>query len=258
MEKNKIFAVDGDIVAYRCSAVCDGTYEGAVKSLIDECLINIATESKISYMRIYISGDNNFRYKVAKTKPYKGNRATLKRPEFLEAAKEHLISEYKAKLIDGYEADDAIATDMTVNDAIHCGIDKDIKQIPGMHYNYVKNIWEEISWEEATMLLYRQILTGDSSDNIPGLPLIGPAKAKKIIYDPNNAMKSATEFYHEYCPKKLPDIDPGTYFMEQALLVKLTTDVDLDFNNTVRIKQVSKPKQFQKTKKSKTDKRLML
>ena len=62
-----------------------------------------------------------------------------------------------------------------------CGIDKDLLQIPGHHYNYGKDTWKLINEEEALHNLYLQCLTGDATDNIPGLKGIGPKKAEKIL-----------------------------------------------------------------------------
>lgn len=138
-EKEQVFAVDGDTLAYRTAAVCNDHFEGACYAIIKSTLRDIATDTGITKMRIYLSGSNNFRYAVGKTKPYKGNRATMVKPQFLQACRDHLVELYNAQVIDGFEADDAIATDMVNNSAIHCGVDKDIFQIAGRHYNYVKD-----------------------------------------------------------------------------------------------------------------------
>ena len=61
------------------------------------------------------------------------------------------------------------------------GIDKDLKQIPGNHYNFNKQLHEFVDDDNANLNLMLQCLTGDTSDNIPGLKGIGPAKASKIL-----------------------------------------------------------------------------
>jgi 5'-3' exonuclease len=53
--------------------------------------------------------------------------------------------------------------------------------IPGRHYNFVKNQHINISYEEGIKRFYMQLLTGDSTDNIPGLPKVGPKTAEKIL-----------------------------------------------------------------------------
>lgn len=233
--KPNILAVDGDIIAYRIAAVAEEDFEGACKELLDNQLVNIATKSKVSDMRIYISDDFNFRHKIAVTRPYKGNRINIKRPRFLEFCKSYLINEYKAIKVANYEADDAIATDMVVTGSAHCGIDKDIKQILGHHYNYVEDIWEYVSPDQACINLYRQILMGDSSDNIPGLPRVGIKTAEKIIYQAHTALEDAIDCYEEVCAVKMLDVDPKEYMLEQTRLVSLITEVQLDFKNNIII-----------------------
>jgi len=213
-------------MAYRTAAVCEEHFEGSCNDILNTTLKNIATNTGVTKMRIYLSGNNNFRYDVGVTKPYKGNRATMVKPKYLDHCKQYLIDNYNAIRVHGYEADDGIATDMATNGAAHCGIDKDILQVPGLHYNYVKEEWKKVSVEESIITLYRQVLMGDNSDNIPGLPRIGEAKAAKAITDYKTAKEDALDFYKEVCADKLPDIDYMEYFVEQFKLVKMVTDID--------------------------------
>ena len=231
--ENDVLAVDGDIIAYRTAAVCEEDFEGACASIIDSTLKEISTSTGVNNMRIYLSGRDNFRYAVGKTKPYKGNRATMVRPRFLDYCKKYLVEKYKAFECHGYEADDGIATDMTINGAIHCGIDKDILQIAGRHYNYVNKEWQEVDEEQAVITLYRQVLMGDASDNVPGLPRVGAKTAEKIILDPITAHDDAIAYYHEVCSDKMPDVNPDEYFNEQFSLIQMVTSANVTFDHTV-------------------------
>lgn len=238
----QVLAVDGDILAYRTAAVCETHFEGACDAIIDSTLKRIATQSGISLMRIYLSGADNFRYEVGKTKPYKGNRATMVHPQFLQHCKSYLETKYNAIRVHGYEADDGIATDMTINGAIHCGIDKDMLQIPGRHFNYVKadeqklnEAWVTIDEEDAQLILYRQILMGDNSDNVPGLPGVGEKKAEGYVTNAVEAKEQAEQAYKMVVPAKLPGTDPLEYFKEQSTLITMVTNVPLKFDNTVYI-----------------------
>lgn len=228
----KVFAVDGDIIAYRSAAVCENEFEGAAESIIRTTLRDIATETGVTHMRIYLSGRNNFRYDVGVTKPYKGNRATMVKPQYLDHCKKYLAETYGAICIDTFEADDLIATDMTVNGAIHCGIDKDLLQIAGTHYNYVKKEFVTISADEAILRLYRQILQGDTSDNIPGLPRIGEKKAADAIQDPKTAKEDCMAMY-ENLASAIPEVENWMiYLAEQTKLISMVTDVSMKFDNT--------------------------
>jgi 5'-3' exonuclease len=86
----------------------------------------------------------------------------------------------------GMEADDCLriwATQAAAagDDFIICSIDKDLKCIPGRHYNLKHNTFSTVSEFEAMKLFYEQLLKGDSSDNIPGLPGIGDVRAAKML-----------------------------------------------------------------------------
>jgi len=229
LKKDKVLAVDGDTLAYRTAAVCETHFEGAAYPIILSTLKEIVAETGVTNLRIYLSGKSNFRYNLAKTKPYKGNRTTMVKPQYLQSTRDHLIEAYNAFVVEGFEADDAIATDMTVNGAIHCGVDKDILQIPGLHYNYVKKEWIEISPEEAELTLYRQILMGDSSDNIPGLPRVGEKKAFDAIQCVETAYDDCLAMYEQVVRMSLPGVNHLEYMAEQIGLVKMRTDVPLIF-----------------------------
>lgn len=227
--KERVLAVDGDTLAYRTAAVCETHFEGAAYAIIKSTLKDIVAETQITKLRIYLSGSNNFRYEIGKTKPYKGNRATMVKPRFLPAVREHLVNEYKALVVDGFEADDAIATDMVKNGAIHCGVDKDILQVPGSHYNYVKKEWIHVNEGDAILTLYRQILMGDASDNVPGLPRVGEKKAFDSIQCVETAEEDALRMYEQVVRMSLPGVDYKEYFAEQSALVTMRTDVPLLF-----------------------------
>lgn len=235
-QKQQIFAVDGDTLAYRTAAVCENHFEGACSAILKSTLRDIVTDTQITNLRIYLSGADNFRYKIAKTKPYKGNRDTMVKPAFLQYCREFLINEMQAIVVNGFEADDAIATDMVINGAIHCGVDKDIFQIPGRHYNYVKKEWREITQEEAILLLYRQILMGDASDNVPGLPRIGEAKAAAAIQSWETAELDAIRFYEDVVRDKMQGVNHMEYFQEQFNLISMVRDVPLDFSKVLILK----------------------
>ena len=87
------------------------------------------------------TGSGNFRYEVAKTVPYKGNRKDMKRPKHLEELKKH-IKRLGAVEVEGIEADDAVAIELFKDPEkyIIVHVDKDLDQLPGVHYNPVKDL----------------------------------------------------------------------------------------------------------------------
>lgn len=132
-----------------------------------------------------VKGTDNFRKKLSPD--YKANRPTLDDDirEKLNYLHKHAVSK-GARQADGMEADDLVsiwAHESRDHDEqyVICGIDKDLLQIPGNHYNYSKDTWQFIDDDEAHLKLMLQCLTGDNADNIVGLKGIGPKKAEKIL-----------------------------------------------------------------------------
>ena len=67
------------------------------------------------------------------------------------------------------------------DDYIVCSIDKDLKCIPGLHYNMKHNNFFEISEEDSLRFYYEQLLKGDSTDGVPGLPGVGDVYSKQYL-----------------------------------------------------------------------------
>lgn len=160
--------------------------------------------------RIFLSGSNNFREELAAEMPYKGNRWSKEkrdsmraegkwiewldatedkfretpRPTHENAALEYLIKHCGAEVVEGMEADDAMGI-CQASDTCIVSIDKDLKMIPGWHQNLddLDEDPEYISEEEAIYNYYRQILTGDRTDNIPGIKGIANKTADKLLAD---------------------------------------------------------------------------
>jgi 5'-3' exonuclease len=68
-----------------------------------------------------------------------------------------------------------------MGERIVCSPDKDLRQIPGKLYDYHKGIMEEISEQEAVHNLRMQMLCGDVTDNVKGIPGMGDVKATKYL-----------------------------------------------------------------------------
>ena len=58
---------------------------------------------------LFLTGKQNFRFDVAVTAPYKGNRKDVKKPKHLPLLREYLQTAWGASVSDGQEADDDIA-----------------------------------------------------------------------------------------------------------------------------------------------------
>lgn len=178
--------IDGDIICYRTVFSKEAESVEDCLSIADQYVRNICNKASNDLMDyvVYLTGKNNFRHQVAVTQPYKGNRPAEK-PENLEAIRQHLLSNHPSDLSEGEEADDRIAIAATemLGTAVICSIDKDFDQVPGWHYNFVKDEKYWVSEQEGLFFFYTQVLTGDRADNIPGIKGFGPVKAKKALKD---------------------------------------------------------------------------
>ena len=180
--------IDGDIVQYRCAWASNNDPLGIAIARTDEMIDLILTDTKADQFLIYMSDDytNNFRYQIDPT--YKANRKDVARPVWYKEIKDHLFEKWNAELSLGMEADDSLGITQTFHQEVSndvptviCSIDKDLLQIPGNHYNFVKKEWAEVGYIDGTRQLYLQLLIGDTSDNVKGVNRIGPVKAGKLL-----------------------------------------------------------------------------
>lgn len=156
----------------------------------------------------------NFRVDTAKAKPYKGTRKQEK-PFHFHNLRAYMLSEYDCIVANGMEADDLICVHMTEyrkdtvwsggkpedTSVICCTRDKDLRMCPGWHYGWKCGKQEQFGPEFVDELGYleissssprkikgtglkfffSQLITGDTVDNIPGLPKRGPVFAYDLL-----------------------------------------------------------------------------
>lgn len=173
-----ICLVDGDIVAFRCAAASENDSFNVACLRADDMMRKILTACDTDQYRAFLSGGDNFRYKIDPS--YKANRKDKVDPRWREDLKEFLVLEWGAEVTDGIEADDALGIHQN-EDTIICSIDKDLLQIAGKHYNFVKDEFQEVTELQGLQWFYQQMLIGDTSDNIVGVKGIGKVKAEKAI-----------------------------------------------------------------------------
>lgn len=181
-----IALIDADVVAYRIAFGCQDEPEKVAIAKVSEFLEELVfTYTDVDDCEGYLTGKQNYRFDIAKTAPYKGTRVSEK-PKHLGIIRQYMIDAWAFSVQEYQEADDAIgirAYSLGEEDYVICSIDKDLDNIRGKHYNFVKNEHYTITEEVAIKNFYRQVLTGDRVDNVPGLAGIGPKKADKILKD---------------------------------------------------------------------------
>ena len=188
--------IDMDVIVYRSGyAAKNGDYLMNVE-YADNILFSIFDRFGTDDCQGYLSGPTNFRYEVATMKPYKGNRDTSNRPKFYKEIREYMADHWGGVFVEGMEADDAMGLAQN-DDTVICSIDKDLKIIPGRNYNFVTGDLTYITPEEGVYNFLRQMLIGDSADNIPGINKIGEVKSARLLQDksPKEQLEVVIDLY---------------------------------------------------------------
>jgi DNA polymerase-1 len=188
-----LLLIDADILIYRAitSAEQDVSFDpdyyltmvnlaDARDSFISQTEVIVSDTDGIPDYRLCLSDVVNWRKTILPT--YKSNRKT-KKPLGFHEFKQWVLERYADKIITKptLEADDVIGILATKpgNDCLIWSLDKDLKTIPGHHWN--KDGVITITEAEADWWHMRQTLTGDTVDGYPGCPGVGPVKAGQIL-----------------------------------------------------------------------------
>jgi len=195
--------LDGDMFAYNATAKSeeeidwgDGLHtiysqEGECRSHFDDDVQNVVnnTLSALKHKGAYeivcvFSSPNIFRKRLYPL--YKANRIGKRKPLCYQDLVEWCNKTYTCATYANLEADDTLGILSTTPgaNAVIISKDKDFKTIPGKFYNYGHKKLLTISEEEADYWHLYQTLIGDSCDNYPGCPGIGPKKAEVILKEP--------------------------------------------------------------------------
>ena len=126
--------------------------------------------------RILVTKGTNFRHDLATIKEYKAGRSA--KPFYHAEMVEYMDTYWDAICLPNLEADDLVGMWHT-QDSTCVGIDKDLLTVPGLHYNYKKKKYLEVTELDALRYFYTQLLEGDGADNIKGLPACSSESIKK-------------------------------------------------------------------------------
>jgi hypothetical protein len=134
-----------------------------------------------STYQLYIGGDGNFRHELYPE--YKANRSGMLRPIHEQEIREYLTNRFRAEVVHGEEADDRVSYTQCADIGRTCivGVDKDLWNTPGWHYNYGKDVLEYVELPDADYNFWVQMLKGDTSDNIPCLKGVGDKSATNLL-----------------------------------------------------------------------------
>lgn len=268
--------IDSDIISYQCafagqykdentgeiivrdfSDVADKIQQ-TVREITEECmsdqppLMFLTGDKKLSALKNrkpkwseweQVDYKPTFRYELAKTKPYKGQRLHDK-PFHFDNVRAYIVSEYETVISDGLEADDMLAI-YQKDDTIICSLDKDLMQVPGKHYSWavgsrpampvidVSTVGEmELIGKPPKLkmsglkALFAQAMMGDGVDNIRGIEKFGKVKAYNLISSLDNELDMFVAValqYKEHYPDNWEEL-----LKEHMNLVYMIRELDAD------------------------------
>jgi len=187
-----------------------------------------------------VKGNNNYRKEILPA--YKAFREPS---EAILCWKETILDEFDAMGAIGLkeiESDDAMAVikkswedESEDNVAVIVTADKDMYQLGGMFYNpYARNKefkdrWKYVSYGDADVFFWSQILAGDPTDvskEYCGIDMIGMKTAETLLItkDPKEYPKIVTEIYRE----KVKD-NPEKKAKMTYMMLKLVDSVDYPY-----------------------------
>lgn len=226
--------IDGDILCYRTGyTVNEEGQEGFARARMNETIQRILDAINARNFTIYLSDSkNNFRLNLFPA--YKANR-TQPKPIHLEYLQNVLLNDWKAEVAFDEEADDALGINQKQDHSTCiCSIDKDLLQIPGLHYNWVTGKSKVVTELGGLSCFYAQLLTGDSTDNVCvatklSCPGIGPVKAEALLEGCNTEeemFQQVCKAYYKALHKEasVEDIEKRMLLTGQLLKIRRTAN----------------------------------
>jgi len=188
--KKRIALIDGDfliwVAIYPKKTVSeDGTKNYEEKTLeeakedFDKFLNQILNTTDATDYLGFIS-DKSFRHEINPN--YKAQRSKGK-PNHFKEMKEYALTKFE--LIKDLEADDCVRIyKKRLKDSFIVSNDKDVLMLEGKHFNPQKQEWIETTKEKAELFFWTSMITGDTVDNIKGIPKKGIKYAKELLTSP--------------------------------------------------------------------------
>ena len=219
--------IDADFTVYKCCAAAESEIDFGddvivVTSKFSEAYACVMREIKkiqrhfgsFDDIILFFSSPDNFRKKIQAD--YKGHR-NRKKPCAYKRVINKLKTEFEVITMPTLEADDAMgiyATKYPGN--IIVSPDKDMKQIPGMLYNFDESF--TIDKSEGAKWHLVQSAAGDNTDGYAGIPGIGIKRATQMFEEKGWSWKTLVDAFKE------KGLSEDVALMNARLAKILTTD----------------------------------
>jgi hypothetical protein len=212
----KVLLIDADSIMYIANHGNEDDIEMGkfrVRELIQDIIISVQENFKITHILIFIKGEDNFRYKVDST--YKSNR--IEKHPNIKLLYEFVSKEFRTVASNGGEADDYIFTawKLANGQAVIATQDKDLKSACyGDFYNYRTKQFSYVSEQESIYNFRIQLLIGDAGDGVNKSKGFGIAKAKKVLKVGMSEIafkKELIKVYKKYHPEEYKNVIKDVY-----------------------------------------------
>lgn len=178
-----IALIDADVVLWRAAFSAEHDPAWVAKARADDMMYRLLDGVVANSYEAYITGPRKLNFRTQVYPDYKANREGMPQPRHKEVVKELLLDKWNAKQAIGNEADDELGIRQCElnNQSVICAVDKDLLMVPGSHYNFVKEIKTQVTPMGGLRHFFKQLLIGDTADNVVGIRGIGEKKAAKLI-----------------------------------------------------------------------------
>ncbi len=209
------------------------TFEESCK-IADDYITNLLNITEATNYIGFFGGSSKSRKEIYPE--YKANRKDLEPLKNLSKMKLHLYHIWKFIWLsdwngwNDFETDDFVASFVKqVPNSFIVSPDKDLLGLEGNHYNPKKNEWVYVAGSTAENNFWCSMITGDTSDNIKGIPGKGIKYAENLIKEDEEGTpyqslilqeyvnyfgeyKGIEEFYKNYkCLKIKNDLDVSMF-----------------------------------------------
>lgn len=236
--------IDGDMLLYSTLCVTEvevqlGPDQWTRWSDLPTARDKITDELELIYNRfdveskdVYVAFSGNRLWRRQIYPAYKASRKGKPKPIGYRAMMQWMETHYMTECVEALEADDLLsimADTYYPGEYVIVSGDKDLNQIPGIHY------WQGDEWsltdDDARQFFYKQILTGDSTDGVPGCKGVGPVRADTVLQSASSDLECWQAVIRQFERVHGNETEAAAQALLMAQLVRLLKSGEYDWVN---------------------------